>query len=96
VSTKPGELQIWLVFGYGATRIVAVPGFAACWFCFAGVPYALWRRWYASRAKRRATKHGPTDALVRRYMLRAIPRNDSIVLQSGVAAIVICRFVFGL
>jgi hypothetical protein len=87
---------IWLVFGYGATRIVAVPGFAACWFCFAGVPYALWRRSYASRAKRRATKHGPTDALVRRYMLRAIPRNDSIVLQSGVAVIVICRFVFGL
>ena len=87
---------MWLMFGARVAQIVAIPGWAACAFCLAGAPYASYRRFYASHAKRRANKHGLDDPVVRRYMLRSIPRNDSIVWQSAVAAIVIWQYVVGL
>jgi hypothetical protein len=76
---------IWLVLGESAARIAFAPGYVASWFCLAGMPYASWRRHYASRANRCANRHGASDPRVARDMQRSIPGNGSIIWQLAVS-----------
>lgn len=96
VATIIGIGPVWLIFGERAGQVAAIPGLAACWFCLAGAPYASWRRHYASRAGRRAKKHGLEDPRVQQAMRRSVPRNDSIIWQAAVALVITWSYIAGL
>jgi hypothetical protein len=74
------------IFGETAGNAVAGACLAAGMFCVAGSANVLWRMyWYVPQARRRARKDGIDSKRFATSMRRTLPRNSSLIFQTGVA-----------
>jgi hypothetical protein len=86
VASGVGSVSARALFGDATAKVVAEACFGGGMFCVAGMANVLWRMYYFVPKARRLVHRGETNTEEYARVMRAtLPRNSSLIFQSGVA-----------